>query len=74
MNKLNNSFTINTDDATAKQIELIASYYQRKPAELLRLLLLPSILNEYAKIQEQQHPENTPQFKKALFKPSTDQL
>ena len=58
MAKLQKQFTINTDEETARQIELIAEYYQRKPAELLRLLLAPALRNEWAKIQRQEHPEN----------------
>ena len=58
MAKLQKQFTINTDEETARQIELIAEYYQRKPAELLRLLLAPTLRNEWAKIQRQEHPEN----------------
>ena len=58
-NKLNKQFTINTDEETARQIELIAEYYQRKPAELLRLLFAPVLRNEWAKIQTIEHPENT---------------
>lgn len=58
MAKLQNQFTINTDDETAAQIEKIAEHYQRKPAELLRLLLAPVLRNEWAKIQQQEHPEN----------------
>ena len=57
-NKLTKQFTINTDEETAAQIEKIAEYYQRKPAELLRLLLAPTLRNEWAKIQRQEHPEN----------------
>ena len=57
-NKLNKQFTINTDEETARQIELIAEYYQRKSAELLRLLLAPALRNEWAAIQREQHPEN----------------
>ena len=68
MEKLKRQFTINTDEKTAILIERIAEHYQRKPAELLRLLLIPSILNEYAKIQEQQHPENIKPLKKLYFK------
>lgn len=56
--KLNNQFCINLDDATAQQVEQIAEYYQRKPAELLRLLLAPVLRNEWATIQRQEHPEN----------------
>lgn len=58
MAKLQNQFTINTDDETRAQIEKIAEYYQRKPAELLRLILAPALRNEWAKIQQQEHPEN----------------
>lgn len=57
-NKLQNQFCVNVDDATAQQIIKIAEYYQRKPAELLRLLLAPVLRNEWAKIQRQEHPEN----------------
>lgn len=56
--KLQNQFTINTDDETAQQILKIAEYYQRKPAELLRLLLAPALRNLWANIQRQEHPEN----------------
>lgn len=56
--KLQNQYTINTDDETRAQIEKIAEHYQRKPAELLRLLLAPALRNEWAKIQQQEHPEN----------------
>ena len=56
--KLNNQFCINLDDETAQQVEKIADYYQRKPAELLRLLLAPVLRNEWATIQRQEHPEN----------------
>lgn len=56
--KLKNQYCINLDDATAQQVEKIAEYYQRKPAELLRLLLAPVLRNEWATIQREQHPEN----------------
>ena len=67
MAKLNNQFTINTDEETADQIGRIAQYYQRKPAELLRLLLGPALRNEWAKIQRQEHPENTEPLTVATF-------
>ena len=57
-NKLTKQFTINTDEETAAQIERIAETYQRKPAELLRLLLGPALRAEWAAIQREQHPEN----------------
>ena len=65
--KLQNQFTINTDDETRAQIEKIAEYYQRKPAELLRLLLGPALRNEWAKIQQQEHPENNEPIQQAIF-------
>ena len=66
-NKLTKQFTINTDEETANQIERIAELYQRKPAELLRLLLGPALRNEWAKIQRQEHPENTEPLTVAIF-------
>lgn len=58
MAKLKNQFTINTDEETAAQIMKLANYYQRKPAELLRLLLAPALRNLWAQMQQEQHPEN----------------
>ena len=58
MEKLTQQFTINTDSATAEQINKIAQFYQRKPAELLRLLLAPILRDEWAKIQREEHQEN----------------
>ena len=67
MEKLTKQFTINTDNATAEQINKIAEHYQRKPAELLRLLLVPALCNEWAKIQRQEHPENAQPINAAVF-------
>lgn len=67
MEKLTRQFTINTDEETARQIELIAECYQRKPAELLRLLLAPVLRDEWAKIQRQEHPENAEPLTVARF-------
>ena len=67
MAKLQNQYTINTDDETRAQIEKIAEYYQRKPAELLRLILAPALRNEWAKIQQQEHPENAEPLTVAIF-------
>lgn len=57
-NKLNNQYTINIDDDIKNIIEKTAAYYNRKPSELLRLLLIPCILDEYAKININSYPEN----------------
>ena len=66
--KNNNAITINVNDDIKKEIEMLASYYQRKPADLLRLLLTPVIINEYAKIQKIAHPENSDAMTEAIFK------
>ena len=57
-NKLTRQYCLNVDEPTADQIEKLAELYQRKPAELLRLLLVPALCREWAKIQKQEHPEN----------------
>lgn len=66
--KNNNSFTINLNDDLKNAVLKIADAYQRKPAELLRLLITPAIINEYAKIQSVTHPENAQPLTKAIFK------
>lgn len=56
--KLNQVYTINVDEETAQLIETIAEHEQRKPRELLRLLLVPSLRAEFVKIQRQERQEN----------------
>ena len=65
--KNNNQFTINLNDDLKIQVLKIAELYQRKPAELLRLLLTPAIINEYAKIQRVVHPENAQPLTEAKY-------
>lgn len=62
MNKLDNQYTINVSDDYKTMIEKLASIYQRKPAELLRLLLIPILHDEYSKIMIMEHPENKNNF------------
>lgn len=45
--KLNNPITLNFDDEYKKLIDILAQAYQRKPAELLRLLLIPVLHDRY---------------------------
>ena len=56
--KLNCCYSVNVDEETAQLIEKIAELEQRKPRELLRLLLKPALINRYAEIQKQEHQEN----------------
>lgn len=66
--KNDNQFTINLNDEYKAQIMKLAEIHQRKPAELLRLLLQPVIISEYAKIQAMQHPINAQPLQQAIFK------
>ena len=66
--KLTNTYTVNTDDNTAALIEAIAEHEQRKPRELLRLLLNPALRQRWAEIQRQEHPENQTAPVVATFK------
>ena len=49
MAKLKNQITINLDQEAAQMVEYLANHYQRKPAELLRLLVVPTLCQELAK-------------------------
>ena len=66
--QLDQSYTINVDSATSQMIEKIAQHEQRKPRELLRLLLVPTLRQRWAEIQRQEHPENTEPMQQAIFK------
>lgn len=65
--KLTNQYNINVDDDTSALIEAIAEHEQRKPAELLRLLLIPALRKKWVEIQTQEHQENNEPMKQAIF-------
>ena len=48
-NKLTNQITVNLDQEAAQMVQYLAEYYQRKPAELVRLLLVPTLREHTAK-------------------------
>ena len=56
--KYNRPYTVNLDDETAAQVETLARYYNRKPAEFLRLILAPTLRNYWAEMQRNEHAEN----------------
>ena len=56
--KLENQFTVNLDGETAAQVLKLAEYYQRKPAELLRLVLSPALRDLWAEMEREKHLEN----------------
>ena len=66
--QLNNSYTVNLTDEQSQLLEKIAEHEQRKPRELLRLLLVPQLLKAWAEIQRQEHQENTEPMQKAIFR------
>lgn len=68
MEKNKNQFTINLNDALKRQIIILADAYQRKPADLLRLLVTPAIINAYADLQRLEHPTNAQPMQPAIFK------
>ena len=65
--KNDNQYTINVNDNLATMIEKLAAYYQRKPAEYLRRILLQLLSDEYAKIMIMDHPENKESMTEAIF-------
>lgn len=68
MAKLDNNYTLHLDTETSDLIEKLASYYNRKPCELLRLILVPQLIQEWAKVQAQEHQENQDKIEKAIFR------
>lgn len=66
--KLTNCYSVNLDEESAQMIEAIAREQQRKPRELLRLLLKPIIKAEWIKLQTEKHPENQQAPTVAQFK------
>lgn len=66
--KLKNQYTINVNDDIKELIEKIAQYHDRKPCELLRLLLIPQLHNEYAKMMTSMYAQNKEPMTEAVFK------
>ena len=62
MEKLKNQITINLNDESAALVQKLAEIYQRKPAELVRLLVVPRLCDLWAEVQRQEHPENRAPF------------
>ena len=68
MAKLDNSYTINFDEDYSKLIEELAQAYQRKPRELLRLLLVPILHDKYMELKQLQNKETPTPWSKAFYK------
>ena len=75
MEKLINCYSVNLDDDTAGTLEALARELQRKPRELLRLLVAPMIRKEWERVNREKYPENQTAPTVAHWTPSTlDQL
>ena len=66
--QLDQSYTINVDKEMAQMIEKIAEHEQRKPRELLRLLLVPTLRQKWCEIHREEHQENAQPMSAAIFK------
>ena len=58
MEKRTKNITLHLTPSELELLETVAEHHERKPAELARLLLAWATRKEWAKIQEQEHPEN----------------
>lgn len=67
MGKLKHQITVNLDDDGAQLVQALAKYYNRKPAELVRLLITPALRSEWVEVQKIEHPENRQPWKVAKF-------
>lgn len=68
MAKNNNVYTINLSDDLKNIITRLADYYNRRPADLLRLIITPALIDAYAVMQQQQHEKNNEPWTVAIFK------
>ena len=68
MGKLKNQYTVNLNDDDASRVEYIAKALNRKPCELLRLMLAPVILANFVELQKQEHSENKQPPQEAIIK------
>ena len=66
-NKLNNQITVNLSDADRDLLLKLCSAYNRKPAELVRLLLVPAMVDEYSLLMQQKHAQNREPWSRAVF-------
>lgn len=56
--RMTESYTVNLDQETAQTLEALARAKQRKPRELLRLLVAPLIRQEWERLQVETYEEN----------------
>jgi len=66
-NKLVKQYCVNLDADTGAMLERLAELYQRKPSELIRLLIAKPLRDEWSKVQREEHPENQEQPQPARF-------
>lgn len=65
--KRTETLTLHLTKSERELLERLAEREERKPAELARLLLNKKALEEWAKIQIEEHPENAQPFTRPEF-------
>lgn len=70
--KNNNVYTINLNDDLKNIIAKLADHYNRRPADLLRLIITPALIDAYAVMQQQLYKSNNDPWKVATFKKSEE--
>lgn len=65
--KRTRALTVHLTEEETQLIERLAEREERKPAELARRLLIKKALEEWAKIQIEEHPENAQPFTRPEF-------
>ena len=68
MAKLDNKYTINFDEDYTTIIEELSRAYQRKPRELLRLLLVPILHDKYMELKTLNKSQDPGFWEVAKFK------
>ena len=60
--------TIELKKDLARELELLANYYNTTSEKMLSHMVRHPIINEWAKIQLQEHPQNRKKMQAAKFK------
>jgi len=68
MGKRNKHITVNLTTEEMTLLNRLCEIYERKPADLARILLNRVMLAEWGKIQVKEHPENAQPFQPIKLK------
>ena len=68
MGKRQKHITVNLTEEENALLNRLCEIYERKPADLARILLNGAMLREWGKIQVKEHPENAQPFQPIKLK------